>query len=151
MKSARILVVVAVVILLVAAGLWWLQRQSSEKQTSQSALLFREQARDSSSHTPAQQIEKPKASTSLAVETTEEGLFTVQISAWRSSANASREAERFQRAGYDAYVQRAEIPARGGVWYRVRVGQFSTREEAIRQARDLEVQLDSGYWITQKN
>lgn len=149
MKNARVIAATALAILVLIAGYWWLQKRSADERAAQSALLVHQSASDTLI-APPQKIAEPKPS-SLAVETTEEGLFTVQISAWRSSLNARREAERFQRAGYSAYVQRANIPSKGGAWYRVRVGQFGTRAEAERQARELEAQLDSGFWITPKN
>jgi len=151
MNSTKIVAAVAAIILVAAAGFWWLQKKRAEEQAARSALIFREQPSDTSSQaTPPQEIAEPQPAPKTTVVTTEDGLFTVQISSWRSSVKAEREAERFQRAGYSAFVERANIPAKGGAWYRVRVGQFNTREEAERQAADLEAQLDAGYWITHK-
>lgn len=149
MKNTRIIVAAAVVILVAVVGYyWWLQWRTDN--ATQSDLLVHQPASDTMNQVkPPQKIAESKPS-SLAVEVTEDGQFTVQISAWRSSINAKREVERFQRAGYNAFVERADIPSKGGLWYRVRVGQFSTRAEAERQARELEVQLDTGYWITHK-
>ena len=39
-------------------------------------------------------------------------------------------------AGFDAYVARADLGARG-VWYRVRVGRYASREEAQRAVAKL--------------
>ncbi len=151
MNNTKVIATVAVLILLVAASFWWLQKKRAEEQAARSALIFREQPSDTASHAvPQQEMEEPPPSPGATVVVTEDGLFTVQISSWRSSEKAEREAERFQRAGYSAFVQRANLPAKGGAWYRVRVGQFNTRAEAERQAADLEMQLDAGYWITHK-
>ena len=40
-----------------------------------------------------------------------------------------------ERQGYDTRIVEAEV--RGGVWYRVLVGEFSTREEADEARREL--------------
>lgn len=150
MNNTKIIGVAVTAIVVLLAGYWWLQWRNASDRAAQSSMLLHQPASDTSSPAKPQKVEEPKPS-SLAIEMTAEGRFTVQISAWRSSMNAKREVERFQRAGYGAYVQRADIPSKGGVWYRVRVGQFNTRAEAERQARELEAQLDSGFWITQKN
>ncbi|MCK6612885.1 MAG: SPOR domain-containing protein [Ignavibacteriaceae bacterium] len=55
--------------------------------------------------------------------------YTVQVSSWRDKAVADKEAARLERLGHPAYVQSASIPGRGK-WYRVRVGEFKTLQEA---------------------
>ncbi len=56
-------------------------------------------------------------------------IYTVQVSSWREKTVAEKESARLQRLGYPAYVQSAVIPGRGR-WYRVRVGEFKTLQEA---------------------
>jgi len=55
--------------------------------------------------------------------------FVVQVAAFRSSSISENEAGKYRNKGYNAFVEAAEIPGRG-TWYRVRVGNFSTKEEA---------------------
>ncbi|MDP2363559.1 MAG: SPOR domain-containing protein, partial [Ignavibacteria bacterium] len=55
--------------------------------------------------------------------------FVVQVASYRASSISENEAGKFRNKGYNAFVEAAEIPNRG-TWYRVRVGNFSTREEA---------------------
>lgn len=55
--------------------------------------------------------------------------FVVQVAAFRSSSISENEAGKYRNKGYNAFVETAEIPGRG-TWYRVRVGNFSTKEEA---------------------
>jgi cell division septation protein DedD/nucleoid DNA-binding protein len=55
--------------------------------------------------------------------------FVVQVAAFRSSSISENEAGKYRNKGYNAFVEAAEIPERG-TWYRVRVGNFSTKEEA---------------------
>ena len=55
--------------------------------------------------------------------------FVVQVAAFRSSSISENEAGKYRNKGYNAFVEAAEIPERG-TWYRVRVGNFSTKDEA---------------------
>ncbi len=55
--------------------------------------------------------------------------FMVQVASFRSISISENEAGKYRNKGYNALVETAEIPERG-VWYRVRVGNFSTKEEA---------------------
>ncbi|RPI64827.1 MAG: hypothetical protein EHM44_02540 [Ignavibacteriales bacterium] len=55
--------------------------------------------------------------------------YVVQVAAFRSSSISENEAGKYRNKGYNSFVEAAEIPERG-TWYRVRVGNFSTKEEA---------------------
>jgi len=55
--------------------------------------------------------------------------YSVQVSSWQSLATAESEAAKFKTKGYDAYVAEALIPGKG-IWYRVRVRNFSSEREA---------------------
>jgi cell division septation protein DedD len=55
--------------------------------------------------------------------------FVVQVAAFRSSSISENEAGKYRNKGFSAFVEAAEIPGRG-TWYRVRVGNFNTKEEA---------------------
>jgi cell division septation protein DedD len=57
------------------------------------------------------------------------GGFTVQVMSAKDQASSQAAADRLASHGAEAYVMRADLGARG-VWYRVRIGQFSTRAEA---------------------
>jgi len=56
--------------------------------------------------------------------------FVVQVAAFRSSSISENEAGKYRNKGYNAFVEAAEIPGRG-IWYRVRVGNFNSKEEAL--------------------
>jgi cell division septation protein DedD/nucleoid DNA-binding protein len=56
--------------------------------------------------------------------------FVVQVAAFRSSSISENEAGKYRNKGYNAFVEDAEIPGRG-IWYRVRVGNFNSKEEAL--------------------
>ncbi|WP_337865823.1 SPOR domain-containing protein [Ignavibacterium sp.] len=55
--------------------------------------------------------------------------YVVQVAAFRSNSIAENEAAKFRNKGYSAFVEKAEIQGMG-VWFRVRIGNFSTLTEA---------------------
>jgi cell division septation protein DedD len=56
-------------------------------------------------------------------------VFTVQISAVKSEEEARRLTERLRQSGYAAHVEATVLPDKS-TWYRVRMGEFPTRESA---------------------
>jgi len=54
--------------------------------------------------------------------------WTVQINAFPDQNSAKIWVDRLKNKGYNAYV--TEVHVKGKAWYRVRVGQYDTREEA---------------------
>jgi cell division septation protein DedD len=56
-------------------------------------------------------------------------VYVVQVAAFRSNSIAENEAGRYRNKGYNSFVEQVEIPGRG-LWYRIRVGNFSSLEEA---------------------
>jgi len=54
--------------------------------------------------------------------------WTVQVNAFPDEKSAKTWVDRLKNKGYNAYV--AEVNVKGKIWYRVRVGQYGTREEA---------------------
>jgi cell division septation protein DedD len=65
-----------------------------------------------------------------------EKLYTIQIAAFREKERADALADRLKGKGYRAYV-RVGQGEQGREWYRVRVGEYSRREEATRDAEGL--------------
>jgi DedD protein len=64
-----------------------------------------------------------------AVETRpSDGPWTVQVNAFPDEKTARTSVDRLKDKGYNAYV--TEVRTNGKLWYRVRVGRFSSREEA---------------------
>lgn len=56
--------------------------------------------------------------------------YVVQVASFRSLSISENEAGKYRNKGFNAFVETAEIPDRG-TWYRVRVGNFSSKEEAL--------------------
>jgi soluble lytic murein transglycosylase len=57
------------------------------------------------------------------------GRFTIQIASFSEVEQAEEMKEALKSKGYPAFIQRVDLPGKG-TWYRVRVGTFSTKEEA---------------------
>ncbi|MEG8945878.1 SPOR domain-containing protein [Rosettibacter firmus] len=56
--------------------------------------------------------------------------YNVQVSSWRNRLKAEQEVKRLRNEGYDAFVLIANLPEKGGIWYRVRIGSFKSLDEA---------------------
>jgi nucleoid DNA-binding protein len=56
-------------------------------------------------------------------------VFVVQVSSWKSFRKAESEVERFNEKGYAAFLEEATLRDKG-IYYRVRVGNFSELKEA---------------------
>ena len=61
----------------------------------------------------------------------DQAIFTIQIGSHKEMGEASDQAAKVKSAGFEPRVVSVEIPNRG-TWYRVQVGEFSSREEASR-------------------
>ena len=64
------------------------------------------------------------------------GRYTLNIASFRDKGNADRLMKELEDKGYEAFVEKANIPGKG-TWYRVAVGRFSSRGEALAFARGL--------------
>lgn len=56
--------------------------------------------------------------------------YVFQVSSWKNKAKAESEVRKLKSKGYDAFIVEANVPERGGKWYRVRVGYFNSVEDA---------------------
>jgi len=68
-----------------------------------------------------------KADSPAAVSS--DGKFTIQIASFPELEEAQRMEQSLKLKSFPAFIQRTDVPGKG-TWYRVRVGSFSTREEA---------------------
>jgi cell division protein FtsN len=64
------------------------------------------------------------------------GRYTLNIASFRDKGNADRFVRKLEGKGYEASVEKADIPQKG-TWYRVAVGQFSSKGEALAFAHGL--------------
>jgi len=63
--------------------------------------------------------------------------YTVQVAAFRQQSMAEEMIKALNKKGHDAYLATESSPDGEGVTYRVRVGRFTTREEADHAAKRL--------------
>jgi len=74
------------------------------------------------------------------------GRFSVQVSSWSSEQKAKIEADVMTRAGFPAFVQKANI-GRGEKRFRVYVGRFDSDKAARGSAEKMAHMLEGGYWV----
>ena len=67
--------------------------------------------------------------------TASNGAFTLQLGASPNREDAERQASRLREKGYAPYIVTAEVPGKG-IWYRVRMGSFPTKDAATRYLQD---------------
>jgi cell division septation protein DedD len=92
---------------------------------------------------PAQRpVTEQAFNTSLPAGT---GQYTVQVSAWRTRERAEAQVARIRAAGKPAFMDETLIG--GTTWYRVRIGRYATREEAVRDAESFQLLLETGWWV----
>ncbi len=65
------------------------------------------------------------------------GGYQLQVSSFRKEKRANGFAARLRRSGHHAYVEPAIVPGKG-TWYRVRVGPFKNRWQAMRYRKEFE-------------
>jgi cell division septation protein DedD len=73
------------------------------------------------------------------------GEYTVQVSAWREKGIADEMVKRLGDAGYPAFVE--DRAYKGGTWYTVRIGHYSSRKEAASAIQNFGEELKTNYWI----
>jgi cell division septation protein DedD len=64
------------------------------------------------------------------------GGYTVNIASFKDKGNADQLMKELVEKGYEAFVEKANIPQKG-TWYRVAMGRFSSRGEALAFAQGL--------------
>lgn len=79
---------------------------------------------------PTVVLEPPRPSPSAVVGVAQGagGRWSVQVNATRDAPTAKRLVDYLRARGFDAYEVRVDV--RGETWYRVRVGRYSTMQEA---------------------
>ncbi len=65
-----------------------------------------------------------------------QGRFTIQVAAVKETANAKRLVDDLRKNGYPAYQVRVMVPGKG-VWHRVRVGAYTSRDAAEQMLKKL--------------
>jgi cell division septation protein DedD len=77
----------------------------------------------------AAQIDTPPTTSSDTAPAGHEGGYQLQVSSFRTQAEAQGFADQLRARSHKAYVVEAHVPGRG-TWFRVRVGPFTTQHAA---------------------
>jgi len=73
--------------------------------------------------------------------------FSIQISAWPSLEEARKHQLELIDEGFDAYTQRFYFKKKDEVWYRVRVGDFSSMNKTLKIKKQIESSTGISTWI----
>ena len=73
--------------------------------------------------------------------------YALQISAWPSLEDARKHQLKLIEKGFDAYTQRYYWKIKDELWYRVRVGNFSNKNEALKIKKELESLMEIKVWM----
>lgn len=79
----------------------------------------------------------------------EDGNFTVQVEAWRSEVKAEKKLLTWQERGFEkARVVVVGNEKTGNIWYRIRIGRFTTEEMAQKFQEKIRDDYDAKSWIS---
>lgn len=73
------------------------------------------------------------------------GEFTVQVIAYHDKSRAVETAKNLEFSGYPSFVEK--VPMKGGDWYTVRIGRYTSRDEAKKAVQSFAEELQAHYVI----
>lgn len=85
-------------------------------------------------------------SASLKIPMSAKGTYSVQVSSWSSEQKANIEADVLKRAGFPAFVEKANVAGEGRR-YRVYIGRYESDKAARSTAERMAHMLEGGYWV----
>jgi cell division septation protein DedD len=68
----------------------------------------------------------------------EVGYYSLQVGSFENQREAKKLVQMLTKAGHDSFLVSVNMPERGGRWYRVRVGPFSSKREVWNYKRAFE-------------
>ncbi len=95
-------------------------------------------------------IAKAATKATPPAETSPDGAFTLQLSAFQDRAEADRFAAGLRDKGYAPFIVEADLKAKG-TWYRVRMGRFPTKDAAGRYLADFKRETSIDAIVTGAN
>lgn len=96
-------------------------------------------------------VEEMEEETSTA-SISESGSYVVQVGAWRSEEKAQSFVDKWANRNYpSSYVIKTGDEATGDIWFRVRVGYFQTRAAANEFGTTLASEINTGFWVANKD
>lgn len=104
-------------------------------------------------HTATTPVEtaKPKQASSVVVplqEVAQRNVLAVQVYSFKEKKRAELALTAIKDKGYSAYIMVSDLGARG-IWYRVRVGTFSTEVDARKALERITKDFKSGIIVTE--
>ena len=66
------------------------------------------------------------------------GVYSLQVGSFQDKREANEMVRKLQKAGYETFMVSVNMPDRGGLWYRVRVGPFSSKQEVWDKKKEFE-------------
>lgn len=113
---------------------------SQNNETTNKAALLKEEVKEPVKQTPPKQVVKTNYTglyrkiikdVSISDRIYYDGQkYTVQISSWRSKTIAEHQVNKLKKSGFDAFIYRVYIKSKEGTWNRVRIGYFTSKNEA---------------------
>ncbi len=73
--------------------------------------------------------------------------YTIQVAAWPTMEEARKDQLSLKKYGFDAYTQRVFVKKKNAYWWRVRVGNFPTKDIALKVKNQLEKLRNQSVWI----
>ncbi len=77
------------------------------------------------------------------------GSYSIVVASFKEKANAEKNVKRWTDAGYEAMITEKGAEKKGSKWYRVSIGRYETKQDAMKAAAKLADALEAGYWIEQ--
>ena len=102
------------------------------------------QTRPIKEQTPTKSSKKNTRSTQSNISNAE---YAIQISAWPTLEEARKYQLELIDKGFDAYTQHFYLKKKDQVWYRVRVGNFSNRNKALKVKKQIESITGIKTWL----
>ncbi len=97
---------------------------------------------------PAKQVVKKEAEQKVQRETGT-GSYSIVVASFKEKANAEKNVKRWTDSGYEAMITEKDAEKKGSKWYRVSIGRYETKQDAMKAAAKLADALEAGYWIEQ--
>jgi septal ring-binding cell division protein DamX len=91
------------------------------------------------------QAELPPVPAGSSKLTEMKGEFTIQVTALREQTKAEKVAGNLVDAGYPAYIEK--VPMKGADWFTVRIGKYTSRDDAKKAVETFGEQIRSHYVI----
>lgn len=97
-------------------------------------------------------MDEMEEETPMSSSISESGSYVVQVGAWRSEEKAQTFVDMWSDRNYpSSYVVKTGSEETGDVWFRVRVGNFETRDAAQKFGTNLASEINTGFWVANKD